>query len=59
VPDAIFAHPRLASLYDAFDGERGDLAAYVAIARELGAGGVPPLRTGRAHMAETVSFIGA
>jgi SAM-dependent methyltransferase len=37
VPDAIFAHPRLAGVYDAFDGPRGDLAAYVGIAGELGA----------------------
>jgi SAM-dependent methyltransferase len=37
VPDAIFAHPRLARAYDAFDGPRDDLAAYVAIAGELGA----------------------
>ncbi len=35
VPDAIFAHPRLASVYDAFDGPRDDLAAYVGIAGEL------------------------
>jgi SAM-dependent methyltransferase len=37
VPDAIFTHPRLASLYDAFDGDRDDLAAYLGIADELGA----------------------
>jgi SAM-dependent methyltransferase len=37
VPDAIFAHPRLAAVYDAFDGPRDDLAAYVGIAGELGA----------------------
>ena len=37
MPDAIFAHPRLAPLYDAFDGGRDDLAAYLDIARELGA----------------------
>ncbi|GLY87390.1 class I SAM-dependent methyltransferase [Actinoallomurus iriomotensis] len=37
MPDALFAHPRLAPLYDAFDGDRDDLAAYVAIAGELGA----------------------
>jgi len=37
VPDAIFAHPRLAPVYDAFDGPRDDLAAYVSIAGELGA----------------------
>ena len=37
MPDAIFAHPRLAQLYDAFDGPRDDLAAYLAIAAELNA----------------------
>jgi 2-polyprenyl-3-methyl-5-hydroxy-6-metoxy-1,4-benzoquinol methylase len=37
VPDAIFAHPRLAPVYDAFDGDRDDLAAYLGIVRELGA----------------------
>jgi SAM-dependent methyltransferase len=37
VPDAIFAHQRLAWVYDAFDGPRDDLTAYVAIAGELGA----------------------
>jgi hypothetical protein len=36
-PDAIFADPRQAVLYDVFDGDRSDLAAYVAIAREVGA----------------------
>lgn len=37
MPDAIFAHPRLAPLYDAFDGPRDDLPPYVAIADDLGA----------------------
>ena len=37
LPDAIFAHLRLARLYDTFDGPRDDLAAYVGIAAELGA----------------------
>ncbi|HCU91706.1 MAG TPA: SAM-dependent methyltransferase [Actinobacteria bacterium] len=37
MPDAIFAHPRLAPLYDAFDGPRDDLPAYISIADELGA----------------------
>jgi ubiquinone/menaquinone biosynthesis C-methylase UbiE len=37
VPDAIFAHPRLAAIYDAFDGERHDLGPYVRIIDELGA----------------------
>jgi SAM-dependent methyltransferase len=38
VPDAIFAHPRLAPIYDAFDADRDDLTAYLRIANELGAG---------------------
>ncbi len=35
VVDAIFAHPRLASIYDAFDGDRDDLVLYVNPVREL------------------------
>ncbi|MCA2227714.1 class I SAM-dependent methyltransferase [Nonomuraea aurantiaca] len=35
--DAIFEYPRLASVYDALDPDRGDLDVYVAIADELGA----------------------
>lgn len=37
MPDAIFAHPRLAPIYDVFDGDRDDLTAYLDIADELGA----------------------
>lgn len=37
MPDPIFAHPRLAPVYDAFDGNRDDLTAYLSIAGELGA----------------------
>jgi SAM-dependent methyltransferase len=37
VTDAMFAHPRLADVYDAFDGDRGDLTAYLDLADELGA----------------------
>ncbi|MDF2711286.1 MAG: Methyltransferase type 11 [Nonomuraea muscovyensis] len=37
MPDAIFAHPRLARVYDAFDADREDLTAYLDIADELGA----------------------
>lgn len=37
MPDPIFAHPRLAALYDTFDGDRDDLEAYEEIAGELGA----------------------
>jgi SAM-dependent methyltransferase len=35
MPDAHFAHPRLAPLYDAFDSDRSDLPAYVAIVDSL------------------------
>lgn len=37
VPDAIFAHPRLASIYDPFDGDRADLSAYLRIGEDLDA----------------------
>jgi SAM-dependent methyltransferase len=37
VPDAIFADPRLAPLYDAFDPDRSDLDHYLAMAQEFGA----------------------
>ncbi|WP_432483456.1 class I SAM-dependent methyltransferase [Kineococcus esterisolvens] len=33
--DEEFRDPRLACLYDALDGDRGDLAAYLAVAQEL------------------------
>ena len=35
--DAIFAHPRLAAVYDAFDGHRDDLDSYLALVEELSA----------------------
>ena len=35
MPDALFAHPRLAAVYDAFDGDRDDLPAYLDLAAEL------------------------
>jgi SAM-dependent methyltransferase len=37
VPDLMFAHPRLAAVYDAFDGHRDDLDGYLRIADELDA----------------------
>ncbi|WP_410655336.1 class I SAM-dependent methyltransferase [Amycolatopsis sp. lyj-112] len=37
MPDALFAHARLAPVYDAFDGARDDLEHYLAIIGELGA----------------------
>lgn len=44
--DACFAEPRLAALYDAFEGSREDLAFYSAIALELGAASVIDLGCG-------------
>jgi SAM-dependent methyltransferase len=37
MPDAIFSHPRLAAIYDAFDGDRRDLDPYLELARSLNA----------------------
>lgn len=37
MPDAIFSDPRLAALYDVFDGARPDLTPYVETALALGA----------------------
>ena len=37
MPDAIFAEPRLARLYDLVDDDRSDLDAYLAMAAEFGA----------------------
>ncbi|MDN3359149.1 class I SAM-dependent methyltransferase [Actinomadura sp. DC4] len=51
MPDALFAHPRLAPLYDAFDGDRDDLAAYVGIADELGADRVLDVGCGTGSLA--------
>jgi hypothetical protein len=35
MPDAIFAEPRLARIYDAVDDDRSDLDAYLAMAMEF------------------------
>jgi SAM-dependent methyltransferase len=37
MPDALFAEPRLAAMYDALEGDRPDLDAYAALVDELGA----------------------
>lgn len=37
MPDALFAHDRLAPIYDAFEGDRDDLRPYLNIADGLGA----------------------
>ncbi|HJY71073.1 MAG TPA: methyltransferase domain-containing protein, partial [Streptosporangiaceae bacterium] len=58
MPDAIFAHPRLARVYDTFDGPRDDLAAYVAVAGELGADRVLDVGCGTGSLAIALAGTG-
>jgi hypothetical protein len=58
VPDAIFAHPRLAQLYDAFDGPRDDLPAYVRVTSELGAQRVLDVGCGTGSLAILLAATG-
>jgi SAM-dependent methyltransferase len=58
VPDKIFAHPRLAPVYDAFDGPRDDLAAYVAIVAELNASRVLDVGCGTGCLAIALARTG-
>lgn len=51
MPDAIFDDPRLAAVYDAFDGDRADLDAYVALVKELGAQHVLDVGCGTGELA--------
>lgn len=51
MPDAIFADRRLAPLYDAFDGDRDDLAVYHSIVDEFGAGLVLDVGCGTGSLA--------
>ncbi|GAA2466117.1 class I SAM-dependent methyltransferase [Winogradskya humida] len=51
MPDPIFVEPRLAAVYDAFDGERGDLPHYLAIADEFGAKSVLDVGCGTGNLA--------
>lgn len=50
-PDAAFADPRQAVLYDVFDEDRSDLDAYVAITGELGARHVIDIGCGTGSLA--------
>ena len=58
VPDAIFAHPRLAPVYDAFGGDRDDLTAYLEITDELGADRVLDVGCGTGSLAALLTETG-
>lgn len=58
MPDPIFSDPRLAPLYDAFDDERDDLAAYVGIVEELGAHEVLDVGCGTGSLAVLLASAG-
>ena len=51
MPDAIFAHPRLAQIYDAFDGPRVDLAPYLAMVAEFNANKILDVGCGTGNLA--------
>ena len=58
MPDAIFADPRLARLYDAFDGPRVDLNLYLGIAAELEAASVLDVGCGTGSLAVMLASSG-
>jgi SAM-dependent methyltransferase len=51
MPDAIFAAPRLAQIYDAVDDDRSDLDAYLAMVDEFGAQRVLDIGCGTGSLA--------
>ena len=51
MPDAIFANPRLAGIYDRLDPDRSDLDAYAAMAAEFGARSVLDVGCGTGTLA--------
>lgn len=55
MPDKIFEHPRLAAIYDAFDGQRHDLRPYLTIAHELQAKLVLDIGAGTGCLAELLN----
>ena len=58
MPDAIFADPRLARLYDLFDEPRDDLSLYLEIAAGVGARSVLDLGCGTGSFATLLADAG-
>lgn len=58
MPDALFADPRLARLYDAFDGPRDDLDLYLGIADEVRARSVLDIGCGTGSLAARLAASG-
>ncbi len=58
MPDPIFADTRLARLYDAFDGSRIDLNAYLAIIHDLGVGTLLDVGCGTGTLALLATAVG-
>jgi SAM-dependent methyltransferase len=58
VPDAIFAHPRLAGVYDALDPDRSDLDTYVGLVEELAATDVLDVGCGTGTLATRLAGLG-
>ncbi|HEV2368593.1 MAG TPA: class I SAM-dependent methyltransferase [Acidimicrobiales bacterium] len=51
MPDALYAHPRLAEIYDAVDSDRSDLDVYLALVEELGSKSVLDIGCGTGSFA--------
>ncbi|MGN6694752.1 MAG: class I SAM-dependent methyltransferase, partial [Aquihabitans sp.] len=58
MPDRIFSEPRLAAVYDAFDGPRDDLDLYVALVAERGARTVLDVGCGTGSLACRLALAG-
>ena len=58
MPDPIFADPRLARIYDAFDGPRADLDLYLGIADEVSARSVLDVGCGTGSLAVLLASSG-
>ncbi|GAB2849747.1 class I SAM-dependent methyltransferase [Lentzea nigeriaca] len=58
MPDLIFSDPRLARIYDVFDGPRDDLALYTGIADEVGAASVLDIGCGTGCLAVLLAASG-